>query len=41
MALQTTAFARQWLSSDHVVAPTDTNAILEDGVYYAVRAGAM
>jgi hypothetical protein len=28
MALQTTAVARQWLSSDHMVTPTDTNATM-------------
>jgi hypothetical protein len=36
MVLQTTAVARQWLSSDHVVTPTDTNATV--ALLYAVRA---
>jgi hypothetical protein len=38
MALQTTVVAMQWLSSDHVVTPTDTNTTTEDGVFYAVHA---
>jgi hypothetical protein len=29
MALQTMAFASQWLSSDRVIIPTDTNATME------------
>jgi hypothetical protein len=38
VALQTTAVARKWLSSDHVVTPTDTNTTIalqqRNGVYY-------
>jgi hypothetical protein len=40
-ALQTTAVARQWLSSDHVGTQTDTNATISQqqrkGVFCAVR----
>jgi hypothetical protein len=42
MALQTTAIAMQWLSSDHVVTPTDTNATIalqqRNGVFNEIRA---
>jgi hypothetical protein len=42
MGLQTTVVARQWLSSDYVGTPTDTNAVMtqqqKNGVFYAVRA---
>jgi hypothetical protein len=42
MALQTTAVARQWLSSDHVVTPTDRNTTIalqqRNGVFYLVQA---
>jgi hypothetical protein len=42
MALKTTAVARQWLSSDDVVTPTDKNATTAvqqgNGVFYAVHA---
>jgi thermostable 8-oxoguanine DNA glycosylase len=42
MALPTTAIVRQWLSSDHVVTPTDTNATIalqqRNCVFYALRA---
>jgi Trk K+ transport system NAD-binding subunit len=42
MALETTAVARQLLSSDHVVTATDTNAAValqqKKDVFYAVRA---
>jgi hypothetical protein len=42
MALQTTAFARQLLSNDHLETPTDTNATMvqqqRDGVLCRVRA---
>jgi hypothetical protein len=34
------AVARQWLSSDYVVTPIDKDTIIEDGVFYAIRAGA-
>jgi hypothetical protein len=38
----TTAVARQWLSSDHVGTPTDTNATIalqeRNGVFCEVRA---
>jgi hypothetical protein len=34
--LRKQAVAKQWLSTDHVVTPTDTNAITED-VFYSVR----
>jgi hypothetical protein len=41
MALQTTAVARQLLSNDHMVTPTETNATIalqqRNGVFYAVR----
>jgi hypothetical protein len=40
MALQTTAVARQWLSSDHVVTPTDMDATIalqqKNGVFHLV-----
>jgi hypothetical protein len=39
MAQQTTVVARQWLSSVHVVTPTDErNNYTAAGVFYAVRA---
>jgi hypothetical protein len=42
MALQTTAIPRKWLSSDHMVTPTDTDAIIalqqRNGVFCVVRA---
>jgi hypothetical protein len=42
MAVQTTAVARQWLSSDRVGTPTNTNATVaqqqRNGVFCAVRA---
>jgi hypothetical protein len=42
MSLKTTVAARQWLSSDHVGTPTDTNATIalqqRTGVFCAVRA---
>jgi hypothetical protein len=41
MALETMAVASQWLSSDHVATPTDTNATMAQqqriGVICAVR----
>jgi stage V sporulation protein SpoVS len=41
-ALKTMAVARQWLSSDHVGTPTDTNTSVEQqqrsGIFCAVRA---
>jgi hypothetical protein len=39
--LRMQAVARQWLSGDHVVTPTDTNATIEEGVFYAFHAGAI
>jgi hypothetical protein len=41
IALQATAIAGQWLSSDQVVTPTDTNATIEDKIFYTVCAGAI
>jgi hypothetical protein len=42
MTLQTMDLARQWLSSDHLVTPTDRNTIIalqhRNGVVYVVRA---
>jgi hypothetical protein len=42
MALQTTAVARQWLSTNDVVNPTDMKATISlqqsNSVFYAVRA---
>jgi hypothetical protein len=42
MVLQKTAVAAQWLSSDHVGTPTDTNATTalqqRSDVFYKVRA---
>jgi hypothetical protein len=42
MALQTMTVARQWLSSDHMIIPKDTNATIaqqqRSGVYCAVLA---
>jgi hypothetical protein len=42
MGLQTTAVARQWLSSNYVGTPTDRNATIaqqqRNGVFCAVRA---
>jgi hypothetical protein len=42
MDLQTMAVARKWLSSDHVVTPTDTNITIalqqRNRVLYAVHA---
>jgi hypothetical protein len=41
MALQTTSVARQWLTSDHVGTPTDTNATIsvqqKKGVFCEIR----
>jgi hypothetical protein len=41
MVLQTMAFGTQWLCSDHVITPTDTNAAIalqqRSGVFYAIR----
>jgi hypothetical protein len=42
MALQITTVANQWLSSDHVGAPTDRNAAIalqqRNGIFCTVRA---
>jgi hypothetical protein len=42
MTPQTIAVARKWLSGDHLVTPTDTNATTalqqRNGVFYVVHA---